>query len=86
MNYFDLQVDGSFKFDETCHLFAKCLDKSVNYVQEIPEVHKIHDLCQGHPFSIALFGSQIATYKDILLDRNSKMWKTLSEVLQTNYA
>ncbi|KAI4458299.1 apoptotic protease-activating factor 1 [Holotrichia oblita] len=80
------QIDGSFKYDETCALFAKCLEKPVNYVQRIPEVEKIHELCCGHPFSIALFGSQIATYKETLLDSDSRKWRQFIEMLQKNYS
>lgn len=81
-----MQIDGSFKYDETCALFAKCLKKPVSYVQRISEVQKIHDLCQGHPFNIALFGSQIATFREKLLDSDSKKWRDFIEVLQKNYA
>ncbi|GJQ88262.1 hypothetical protein Trydic_g13250 [Trypoxylus dichotomus] len=79
-----VEIDGSFKFDETCALFAKCLGKPINYVQRIREVGKIHELCRGHPFSIALFGSQIATFKEKLLDSDSKKWKDFTEMLQKN--
>lgn len=49
------------------------------------EVQKIHDLCRGHPLSIALFGSQIATFKERLVDTDFQIWKHFIEMLQTNY-
>lgn len=76
-----IEVNGSFKMEETCELFASCLGTDVETVRKISEAKEIHQLCQGHPLSVALFGSQMVIYKDSLL-KDKTWWKRFVEMLK----
>ena len=76
-------MNGTFKKLESLTLFAKCLEKSIDFVKAIPQATKIHELCKGHPMHIALFGSQMVTYKSELVDKkNTKRWEHFIRILQ----
>nr|XP_022905810.1 apoptotic protease-activating factor 1 isoform X1 [Onthophagus taurus] len=76
-----IEVDGTFKIDETFELFASCLGVNIDEIKKKPEAMEIHHLCKGHPLSVALFGSLMVTQKESLL-KNKSSWKSFSEMLK----
>ncbi|XP_049872371.1 uncharacterized protein LOC126371179 [Pectinophora gossypiella] len=66
-----VKIENNFTERETLELFASCLDVKVNQLPR--QAKKLHEICKGSPFHIALIGAQLAENKERFND-DRRQW------------
>ncbi|CAH2084622.1 unnamed protein product [Euphydryas editha] len=66
-----IKIENYFSEEESLTLFASCLQISVS---ELPrQARKLHEICKGSPFHIALLGAELAENKERLV-HDTRHW------------
>ncbi|CAK1585532.1 unnamed protein product [Parnassius mnemosyne] len=66
-----IKVENNFTEKETLELFASCLDQPVSQLPR--QAKKLHEICKGSPFHIALIGAQLTENKE-RFKHDQKYW------------
>ncbi|XP_026319297.1 apoptotic protease-activating factor 1-like isoform X3 [Hyposmocoma kahamanoa] len=74
-----IKIENNFTEKETLELFASCLDVNVNQLPR--QAKKLHEICKGSPFHIALIGAQLAENKE-RLNHDPRAWKYYLNTLE----
>ncbi|XP_068617350.1 uncharacterized protein Dark isoform X1 [Battus philenor] len=57
-----IKVENSFTENETLELFSSCLEQPVSQLPR--QARKLHEICKGSPFHLALIGAQLSENKE----------------------
>ncbi|XP_052740902.1 apoptotic protease-activating factor 1 [Bicyclus anynana] len=60
-----VKVENHFSEEESLALFASCLDVDVSHLPR--QAKRLHEICKGSPFHIALIGAELAENKEKLI-------------------
>ncbi|XP_073955753.1 death-associated APAF1-related killer isoform X2 [Choristoneura fumiferana] len=74
-----IKIGNHFLEKESLELFASCLDVETNKLPR--QAKKMHDICKGNPFSIAMLGAILAENKQRLIHDPSR-WSYYVNKLQ----
>lgn len=72
------QVENHFSEEESLELFASCLEVQASTLPR--QAKKLHEICKGSPFLIALIGAELAENKEKLVHDTSH-WKDYTKKL-----
>lgn len=61
---------------ETYQFLSKCLDIKVEEIKNIPQIKKLRDIWDGHPYLLSVMGSHIKAHRDDLLS-NPSHWDNI---------
>ncbi|CAH0719916.1 unnamed protein product, partial [Brenthis ino] len=73
-----IKVENHFSEEESLELFASCLEVQANTLPR--QAKKLHEICKGSPFLIALIGAELAENKEKLVHDTSH-WKVYTKKL-----
>ncbi|XP_045769203.1 uncharacterized protein LOC123870081 isoform X2 [Maniola jurtina] len=66
-----VKIENHFSEEESLDLFASCLDVEVSQLPR--QAKKLHEICKGSPFHIALIGAELAENREKLI-HDTKHW------------
>ncbi|XP_072932830.1 uncharacterized protein Dark isoform X2 [Epargyreus clarus] len=66
-----IKIENSFSESESLQLFSSCIDVDVKHLPR--QAKKLHEICKGIPFYIALIGAELAQNKEKLV-HDTRHW------------